>query len=214
MRLALIQPPDVEPLTAADAKARLNIGDEVSDDVMDAFISAARQQLDGVDGWLGRALNTQTWRGTFEHFPWEMYPHNAIKIPLPPLQQILNIEYLDGAGVPTTLDPSQYQVVMGQRSYIVPKFGTPWPVTRWEPDAVTIDFVCGYGDNPEDVPGPLRSAIALQVAHIRSLSARNLFTSLESTQGVGETRYIVGTGSTDVIDAAVEQLIATYKVLD
>jgi uncharacterized phiE125 gp8 family phage protein len=213
MRLVLIQPPDVEPLTAQEAKARLNIGNEVSDDVMDSFISGARQQFDGVDGWLGRALNTQTWRGTFEHFPWGHYPHNAIKIPLPPLQQILNIEYLAGDGTPTTLDPAQYQTVIGQRSYIVPKFGTPWPVTRLEPDAVTIDFVCGYGDNPEDVPGPLRSAIALQVAHIRSLSARNLFVSLESVEGIGEKRYIVGTGSTDVIDAAVEQLISTYRVI-
>ena len=69
MRLVLVTPPAVEPLTAAEAKARLNIGDEVSDEVMNAYIMAARQRIDGADGYLGRALNTQTLAGPADTFP-------------------------------------------------------------------------------------------------------------------------------------------------
>jgi uncharacterized phiE125 gp8 family phage protein len=56
MRLVLVDGPAVEPLTAAEARARLNIGAEVTDDVLNAYIMAARQKIDGVDGYLGRAL--------------------------------------------------------------------------------------------------------------------------------------------------------------
>ena len=117
-RLVLITPPAVEPLTAAEAKARLNIGDEVSDEVMDAYIMAARQRIDGADGYLGRALNTQTWQGRFDLFP--TCDGGRIYVPLPPLQTV-TIGYLDGNGDPVTLvEGTDYQVVPAQRPYIVP----------------------------------------------------------------------------------------------
>jgi uncharacterized phiE125 gp8 family phage protein len=210
MRLTLVTPPEVEPLTAAEVKARLNIGSEMTDDVADALIAAARQQLDGVDGWLGRALNTQVWLLTLDGFP---YHCCGIKIPLPPLQEISIVEYIDGAGATQTLDPSQYRVVDGPRPVLMPAVGTSWPSVACQSEAVSIEFVAGYGDAPEDVPEPIRSAIALQVSHLRSLSARNLFVSTDSVEGVGSKSYVVGTGAGDALSAAIDSLLSTYRVL-
>jgi uncharacterized phiE125 gp8 family phage protein len=206
MRLVLVEPPAFEPLTAEEAKARLNIGDEVSDEVMDALITAARQQIDGAEGWLGRALITQAWRGTLDRFPcWEM------NIPLPPLQDVLAINYIDGTGAQIEFPDSDYQIVPGRRPYITPAFGKTWPATRCQSDAVSIDFVVGYGE-PGDVPEPIRSAIALTASNIRSLSARNLFISASSTEGVGSTQYVVGPNAAQAIDTTVAALLSGYRI--
>ena len=58
MRLIPTMPPAVEPLTADEVRARLNIGASVSDEVLNAYITAARMRVDGADGYLGRALVT------------------------------------------------------------------------------------------------------------------------------------------------------------
>jgi uncharacterized phiE125 gp8 family phage protein len=206
MRLVLVEPPAVEPLTAEEAKARLNIGDEVSDEVMDALITAARQGIDGADGWLGRALITQTWRGTLDQFPcWEL------NIPLPPLQSVLAINYIDGTGAQIEFPDSDYQIVPGRRPYITPAFQKSWPSTRCQSDAVSIDFVVGYGE-PSDVPEPVRSAIALMVSNIRSLSARNLFVSASTTEGVGSTQYVVSPNAAQAIDITVSALLTPYRI--
>ena len=97
MRLVLVTPPAVEPLTTDEVRARQNIGSNVSDEVLQAYITAARQRIDGADGWLGRALNTQTWQAKFNTFP-----SDRIYLPLPPLQSV-DISYLDVNGDPVTL---------------------------------------------------------------------------------------------------------------
>lgn len=204
MRLVLVEPPAVEPLTAAEAKARLNIGDEVSDEVMDALIAAARQTIDGAEGWLGRALITQVWRGTLDCFPcWEM------NIPLPPLQDVLSINYIDATGAMGEFD--DYQIVPGRRPFVTPTFGKTWPATRFQSDAVSIDFIVGYGQ-PSDVPEPIRSAVALIASNLRSLTARNLFISATTTEGVGSTSYVVGPNAAQAIDTTVSALLSTFRI--
>jgi uncharacterized phiE125 gp8 family phage protein len=207
MRLVLVTPPTVEPLTGAEVKVRLNIGPEMTDETADSLIKAAREMIDGRDGWLGRALVTQTWQGTLDGFPCR-----EIRLPLPPLQGVNAVQYLDDNGSPQELDSSDYQIMQGARPYIVPAFGKSWPSTRCGPDAVSIEFVAGYGDNPEDVPEPIRSAIALQVSSLRSLTARNLFLSQDTVDGVGSKQYIVGGNAGAAIDAAVASLLSTYRV--
>jgi uncharacterized phiE125 gp8 family phage protein len=205
MRLVLVTPPTVEPLTVAEAKARLNIGDEVSDEVMQAYITAARQRIDGADGWLGRAINTQTWQGRADAFP--TCDGGRIYIPLPPLQS-LTVKYLNAAGSTVTLTEGvDYRLVQAQRPYIVPISG--WPGSS----DVTIEFVAGYGNTGTSVPEPIRTAVALGAGHLRSISARDLSVSEEVEEGIGSTRYVVSQNAGDVIDYTVECLLSTYQVM-
>lgn len=212
MRLVPIQPPDVEPLTVEELRARLNIVDDgIADEVLSAFITSARQGIDGVDGWIGRALITQTWQLLLPGFP--SCDGGRINIPLPPLQDVTAISYVDGDGATATLVSSDFDIRQGPRPFIEPAYGKSWPSARYGSDAVTIEFIAGYGDEGENVPEPIRSAIALQVSNIRSLTARNLFVSSTTTEGVGSTSYVVGSGAGQAIDAAVLALLGPFRVI-
>jgi uncharacterized phiE125 gp8 family phage protein len=212
MRLTLVTGPDVEPLTAAEAKARLNIGSEVSDEVMQAYITASRQRIDGADGWLGRAINTQTWQGKLDEFPVTNVDGGRIYIPLPPLQSISSVSYLDSNGLPIAVASGDYQLVMGPRPFIVPT-GSSWPVGGTQADAITIEFIAGYGDAGSDVPEPIRTAIALAVGHIHHIASRNPAVTMEAEEGIGQTRYGVTAEVFKVIDDTVQSLLSTYRVI-
>jgi uncharacterized phiE125 gp8 family phage protein len=225
MRVTLVTPPAVEPLTATEVKARLGYGSEVSDSLASSLITAARQQLDGWGGWLGRALITQTWKitlpgfyqGTKRHYWFENPALIAVNdcpitLPIPPLQSISSISYVDTAGVTQTLSSSAYRTLTDTFATIFPVYGTNWPATRCQQDAVTITFVAGYGDAGSAVPEPIRSAIALQVAHLRWISAQNPFLSADRVEGLGEQKYSVGGTATAALNAAVTALIANYRI--
>ncbi|HWY14429.1 MAG TPA: head-tail connector protein [Rhizomicrobium sp.] len=160
------------PLSLDEVKAHLRVETDDDDDLIMALIDAARNYVDGRDGILGRALLTQQWRMQRERFSWYPFPYAAapydytwlnrdwawdpwawrrafsVYIPLPPLVSIDSVTYLgaDSAETPTTMNPSAYKIVQGGNfeSYLLPVTGTTWPATAIEPDAVTIDFTCGY----------------------------------------------------------------------
>ena len=169
------------------------------------FRDAAQEHLDGFTGILGRALITQTWVMKLARFPcggsWSLsdfgYRMAAIEVPLPPLQSITSIVYLDRAGASQTLSASRYQVVSrGKKpSLIVPAYGEVWPVTRDQPQAVTVTFVAGYGAAAEDVPAPIRSAGLLMVS--------DLYQNREAQSAGYEIKP----------NPAVDRLIAPYRVL-
>jgi uncharacterized phiE125 gp8 family phage protein len=206
LRLILIDPPVNEPLTAAEAKARLNIGSEVSDEVMDAYIMAARQRIDGADGYLGRALITQTWMANMDC--WPVKDGGKFRLPLIPVQSVTEISYLNASGLPVVINASEYKLVQGQRPYVVPVHG--WPAVA---GTITVVFVAGYGDNGSDVPEPIRTAIALAAGYTRSMSARNLNVTEEVEEGIGSTRYVVSQNAGEVTEGAIKNLLSTYQVM-
>jgi hypothetical protein len=235
MSLILVTPPAVEPILVADAKAMLGIGAEVSDTVMGAFVTAARQMIDGSVGWINRCLITQTWDLTLDAFPWQdnysaqdrgFYPRpgdhgvhqqhqgrQGIIIPLAPVQSIVSVSYQDGSGQQQTMDPSNYTLVLGEPARLVQAFAGSWPSTSCVPGSVKVRFIAGYGDDGTNVPQPFRTAIALQASHLRSLAARNLFISSETVDGIGAKTYVVGNGAGLAIDATVLALLEGQRVI-
>lgn len=205
-QLVLVTAPAAEPLSAAEAKARLGIGSELSDTVVDALIKGARQSIDGAEGWLGRALVTQTWDLILDAFPADEIP-----LPLPPVQSVTSITYLDAAGSSQTVDPADYELVKGAPARVRPDYDASWPSARGCRGEVTVRFVAGYGA-AEDVPEPIRNAIALQVAHLRSLMAQNLFLRSEVVEGVGSFDYFVSEAAGRALGAAADALLAPYRV--
>jgi uncharacterized phiE125 gp8 family phage protein len=208
LRLVEVAAPAAEPLSVAEVRARLGIGAELTDDTLTAFIKSARQTIDGADGWLGRALITQTWKLVGPHFPFE-----PIKLPLPPYQSIVSLKYVDPNGVQQTMDPSLYQVQAGGRSYLLPAYGTYWPSARWQDGAVEITFKAGYGDAGSSVPEPIRQAIVLMVSHMRSLSSRDQSVMADNVVGVSSKTYATGRDAgADLLTAAAQSLLSTYQV--
>lgn len=162
MALKLVDPPANRVLTLEDAYQQLRLDPDFgtsppsrSDDqlILDA-IDGAAGDLEGVTGWLGRALITQTWRLSLNAFP-----PGEIILPLPPLQSVVGINYLNAEGVEETLVAgTDYRVGNeGTLGYVVPAHGKSWPSGgRQQRGAVSVDYVAGYGDASADIPGPIR----------------------------------------------------------
>lgn len=158
--------PAVAPLTLAEAKSHLRVFHAAEDDYISALIMVATAYLDGRCGVLGRALITQSWEYRLDYFPrsWIM---PRIGLPFPPLQSVQSVQYIDGAGVLQTLDPSLYVVSTGDaEGGIDPAYGQTWPQARAEPGAVRIAYTCGYGDAADAIPAPIRHALLLMVGHL------------------------------------------------
>ena len=77
----------------------------------------------------------------------------TLHIPLPPLQSITSITYLDAAGSLQTLAPSAYRVdAVSTPGRVTPAYGTTWPATYPVTNAVVIRFKAGFGDTAAAVP--------------------------------------------------------------
>lgn len=159
--LVQVAGPAAEPVDLDMAKLHCRIESGDDDAKLTRLIKVARQRLDGRDGVLGRALITQTWTLKLDRFC------DRIELPLPPLQSVQSITYIDPLGAMQTLDAELYQVVgVGgfAEGAVLPSFGASWPDVRCQPEAVSITFVAGYG-GADDVPEPIREAILEMVAH-------------------------------------------------
>lgn len=188
MALTLITAPTGEPVVATEVINHLRLEPDTSEDaLLDALRVAARQRVEAATG---RVMLTQTWDLTLDCFPC------VIRLPYPPLISVTSITYLDVDGVSTVLDTSDYVVdsksVIGR---ITPAYGESWPSTRAILNAVTVRFVCGYGD-PSDVPDALKVAMLLMVG--------GMYEHRES--------LIVGTIVDD--NPAVVALVGPYRVLE
>jgi len=171
VRLILVTAPTMEPVTLVEARLQCRVDAVGSpaasalDALLERYVSAAVAHLDGPFGYIGRALVTQTWDLKLDSFPAE------IVIPMPPLQSVDSLSYIDPDGETVTLSaesPLIYQIVTDtrRRARIVPAYGESWPTARDVPDAVTVRFTCGWrhDDSPQEpVPESIRNALLLMV---------------------------------------------------
>lgn len=167
-------PPQTEPITLGDAKAHMRVQVSVEDTLIEGLIEAAREHVEEV---LSRSLITQTWQLNLDDFPgtpWYGHPwaeylnywHNPILLPRPPLQSVTEIKYIDVDGSEKVLDPSVYRVdTASEPARVTEEESQYWPTPETVINAVTIKYVAGYGDGPDDVPRPIRQAMLLLIAH-------------------------------------------------
>jgi uncharacterized phiE125 gp8 family phage protein len=166
MSLTLITPPAVEPISLTEAKAHLRVDHSDDDAMIQLYIQAARSYVDGEDGFLGRCLVTQTWELTIDAFP-----DNEIKIPLPPLQSVVSVNYDDSAGNGQSVAASNYYVdVASEAGWVVPVSGFNWPTTLDGVNAVRVQFVAGYAppssspiELTANVPAAIKAGMLLMI---------------------------------------------------
>lgn len=167
MALKLVTPPAAEPITLVEAKSNLRIDHADEDSHINILIAAARRL---VERETARALITQTWQLFLDKFPTAMPdPDRRVQLirqPLPPLQSITHIKYVDTDGVLQTWPSADYRVDnASEPARITPEFEKQWPEIRSVINAVEIQFVAGYGNTGSDVPEELRQAMHVLVAH-------------------------------------------------
>lgn len=143
-------------VTIQDMKDQLRIDHNTEDDLIERYIKAAIQELEGPYG-IGIMLEEQEWEMYLDYFP------SVIRVPLYPVQSIDSITYVDESGTEQTVDSEDYRVdTVSNPARIVPEYNKSWPATRGgELNAVTIAFTGGFTDVPED----LKHAVILLATH-------------------------------------------------
>src|SRR5581483_2308224 len=160
--LAQTVAPADEPVTRDEAMLFCRADNPEEAPLFDGLIRAARRR---VERGSSRQLVTATWQLTLDSFfdleprsRWtlqavpgqeDLIPQlrgigifsagNVIRLPKSPLRSVVSVQYVDTGGNPQTLDPSRYLTdLVGQPGRIAPAYGTFWPITRRQINAVTV----------------------------------------------------------------------------
>jgi uncharacterized phiE125 gp8 family phage protein len=184
--------PTTAPITVAELRLQMGLleGDEPErDSVLDANIKGAYAYLEGE---LRRAFLPQTWRYTADTFPVSAGKKQALYL-LADLQAVTSITYVNDEGVLTTLNPSQYQV-FPVSCLVQPAFNVSWPITRDQPDSVTIHYTRGCYSDAAAVPEDIKKALKIIAGQWEAFSKSR-------DQGISER----------TVAYAAHQLVASYK---
>lgn len=153
-----------EPISLADMKLHLRVDSDYEDDMINTLISTARERAEDLTGC---CLLSQQWIFAMDKFP-TWYGHDsgalffgehrhprhhsmfrtdniAIILPRGPVLSVDSIVWKDFSGVPSTLDPSMYEVdLISSPARITPTMNGSWPFAAFDTNSVTINFTCGY----------------------------------------------------------------------
>lgn len=193
MKLVCITQPGSEPITLSDVEGQCRITDLSAEaSTVELMIQAVRERAEQITR---RALVSQTWELTLDSFP-----SGAISLPLPPLQTVDSIKYIDTDGVERTMDALSYRVLTGgEPGALQPVYGTAWPQTLPDLETVKIRFTCGYG--------PIAPGTSLNVPkailQYMLINVSNLYENRES-QGVAMGRSTVFNLDSTLCDGLLE----------
>ena len=190
MGLSLVTGPTLEPISLGEAKDHCKITSTDEDGLFTTYILAARKFA---EGYTKRAFLTQTWDYTIDYY----WPHTVdwrtqIDLPLPPLQSVTSITYVDANGSPQTLAGSQYVTrTDGPFGRVVPAYGVTWPDIRYQVAAITVRFVAGWVEG--SVPDDIRHGLLTLVGHFN------------------EHREAVNEGGMSEVPMTTDTLLSSYR---
>lgn len=158
MNLKLISAPIEDPVTVEEMREYLRVDGEEFDTTIENLIKAARE---AAQDYQNRAFYTQTWELSFDSFP--IMP---VKIPRPPLQNILSVKLFDSKGNEHIMDLNDFVIdKRAEPGRITFKHGKSWPNIELQPiDAVVIRFTAGH-DNINNLPSTVKLAYMVFVTH-------------------------------------------------
>ncbi|HEV7344795.1 MAG TPA: phage head-tail connector protein [Devosia sp.] len=180
----LLAGPAEEPVSIAEAKAFLKVDDVAEDALIATLIGAARLHIEGVTG---RALLAQTWRLVLDCWPTD----RQVRLPVTPFLAVTEINAYDVAGVAHAVPLAQF--LSEPDRLLLPSTISGIPLLR-ERQGIEVDYVAGFGVDPEDVPADIRQALLHLVAYW-----------FEHRDAV----ILAGSGA--VVPSGFDRLVAGYK---
>lgn len=154
MERVVVIEPAAPVLLLGEVKQHLKVDANDDDALIEIFIAAATGHIDGPGGWLGRAIGVQTLEAGLDGFVYD-----PIRLPYPPVIDIVSIRYEDATGTWRDLDPETYEL---RGDVVGTAWGKSWPSTRsyrGASQSVRIRYRAGY----EHLPAPLRVAFLMMV---------------------------------------------------
>lgn len=160
LKITVVTPPAVEPATLDELKSHLRI-DHVDEDVW--LRNALEEARERVEGYLGRALITQTLERALDWQP----QGTVIELPRPPLQSVTSVTFYDEDDAATVVDSGEYVVdTRSTPGRVTLKAASTWPALteRRVSNCVIVRYVAGYGDEAAAVPRRVRQAVLMYAA--------------------------------------------------
>lgn len=158
MGLKLITAASAEPITLAQLKAQVRQDTTDDDAVLTLAIAAARAKA---ENYTGTAIISQTWEQTLDEFP-----EAEIELLKPPVTSITSLSYVDTTGATQVISSGNYTLDAATfPGWVLPAYGTEWPATRDQANAVAIRYTTGYVD-ANAVPADMRAWLLLTAAFI------------------------------------------------
>lgn len=156
MKLLIVSPPGVEPVSVADAKLHLRVEHALDDTLIAGLIGAAREWA---EAFTGRKLITQTWKLWLPAWPLPRF-----RLPLSPVQSVESIVYTPVGGAETTVSAAAYALAPDETLWLAR--GSAWPSGEiLLPEGVAITVKVGYGDAATNVPKRFVQAMLLTIGH-------------------------------------------------
>lgn len=139
-------------VTLAQLKDFLRIEGGDEDALLYNLLIAAH---DLVATYTGRSLTTRTLRVYFDKWC------NEFELPYSPVQSVSSVKYYDTAGNSATVDSSVYYLTPADTTAKVVKYSTSlWPTSIIrDQQGIEIEYIAGYGDDPNDVPFGIRQGV-------------------------------------------------------
>lgn len=149
--LAKVSAATEQPVSLIDTKAHIRVDGSTEDSLVSLYISAATRAVEQMSG---RVLITQTWDESFKTAT------KQVGLSLNPAQSLASVKYYDTDNVLQTATLSDFTLVKCEDAPYVESDN--WPTTYDRADAITIQYVVGYGAAAA-IPETLRHAVMLIV---------------------------------------------------
>lgn len=138
MRLKLITPPVVEPVSIDLAKAHCRVSVDDDDVLFGLYIKAVRRKGEALTG-------KQFVEAAYELTIDEWTAGGVIELPRPPLQSVTAITVIADDDIEAVIDPAEYEAVAEELG------GFVRPVSEWPTGkAMVIEFKAGWPVNGTD----------------------------------------------------------------
>jgi len=156
--LRILTQPTSYPVSVDEVKLHARITNDAEDALVLRLIMAATSRVEKITG---RALITQTWIEYFDCFP------PIIHLRMGDVQSVTSVKYLDSDDVEQTLATANYDVdTVSNPARIISSEGNSWPSgIKNTLNPIYVEYVCGYGDDADNVPNDIKWAIFMLVSH-------------------------------------------------
>lgn len=157
--LSMLEQPQKEPVTLAEAKAHLNVESTFTDDdnLISSLIIVAREYC---ENFQNIKYITQEWALSLDAFPPPAY-----SLPIYPVQSIDAVKYIDSDGVEHN-DFDTNKIILSRDGRIMLIKGESWPSIDLRPiGAVILELTTGYGDEATAVPVRVKQAMLLLISY-------------------------------------------------
>ena len=140
-----------------EVKAHLKIDHTTEDSLIQSLLIAAIGQVENITN---RRLLTQTWKAYAD-----TWPANFFTMPFGNLQSVTAVKYTDEDNDQSTLAATEYIVdTVSDPGRVMLGVNKEWPNdTLYPVNPIEIEFVCGYGVDPNFMPEVLKVAAMIMI---------------------------------------------------